>query len=107
MNPLGLPFESFDDFGRYRTSEMLGETLTIFPRRHKNAESISVDSSGEIIDSGEESLDGKVDSAFDLVQKLADSTRVRQSFVRHAFRYWMGRNETLNDSPTLMAADDA
>jgi hypothetical protein len=32
---------------------------------------------------------------------------VRQSFVRHAFRYWMGRNEMLYDSPTLIAADRA
>ena len=32
---------------------------------------------------------------------------MRQVFVRHAFRYWMGRNETLDDSPTLMAADQA
>ena len=41
------------------------------------------------------------------MRKLADSTRVRQSFVRHAFRFWMGRNETFDDSPTLIAADDA
>jgi hypothetical protein len=27
--------------------------------------------------------------------------------VRHAFRYWLGRNEAFNDSPTLMAADRA
>ena len=32
---------------------------------------------------------------------------MRQSFVRHAFRYWLGRNELLSDSPTLMAADKA
>ena len=38
---------------------------------------------------------------------LADSDHVEQVFVRHAFRYWMGRNETLNDSPTLVAADRA
>ena len=52
-------------------------------------------------------LDGMVDNALDLVYKLANSPRVRQVFVRHAFRYWMGRNETLQDSPTLMAADKA
>ena len=62
---------------------------------------------GEIIDSGEEGLDGKVETAFELVHRLAGSTRVRQSFVRHAFRYWMGRNETFDDSPTLIAADEA
>ena len=28
-------------------------------------------------------------------------------FVRHAFRFWMGRNEPLADSPTLISADKA
>jgi hypothetical protein len=32
---------------------------------------------------------------------------VEQVFVRHAFRYWMGRNETINDAPTLKAAHKA
>ena len=32
---------------------------------------------------------------------------MRQSFVRHAFRYWMGRNEMLSDSSTLRAAEEA
>ena len=59
------------------------------------------------IASGEAELDGKVTDAIDLVHKLADSPRVRQSFVRHAFRYWMGRNEMLSDSATLIAADKA
>ena len=43
----------------------------------------------------------------ELVHKLADSERVRQVFVRHAFRYWMGRNETLDDAATLRRADKA
>jgi hypothetical protein len=41
------------------------------------------------------------------VRKLADSDRVRQVFVRHVFRYFMGRNETLSDAATLQAADAA
>lgn len=41
------------------------------------------------------------------VHKIADTDRARQVFVRHAFRYWMGRNETLADAPTLLAADKA
>jgi uncharacterized protein (DUF1800 family) len=40
-----------------------------------------------------------------MLHKLADSPRVRQVFVRHAFRYFMGRNETLNDAATLRRAD--
>lgn len=107
MDPLGLPFEQFDDFGRYREKEMVGDLLSIFPERHIDAETRPIDTQGEIRDSGETKLDGKVESALELVNKLANSKRVRQSFVRHAFRYWMGRNETLDDSPTLMEADEA
>jgi len=39
-----------------------------------------------------------------MIDKLANSERVEQVFVRHAFRFWMGRNETLNDAPVLQAA---
>ena len=38
---------------------------------------------------------------------LAKSPRVRQSIIRHAFRYFMGRNELLSDSQTLIDADNA
>ena len=107
MDPLGLPFQQYDDFGRYRRREMIGELLSIFSERHQEAETIPIDTSGAIIDSGEATLDGEVASPLELVQKLATSPRVRQSFVRHAFRYWMGRNETLDDSPTLLAAEAA
>ncbi|MEM7012198.1 MAG: DUF1585 domain-containing protein, partial [Verrucomicrobiota bacterium] len=48
-----------------------------------------------------------VNDPVDLMNRLAASERVRQSFVRHVFRYWMGRNETLDDSPTLIAMDKA
>ena len=41
------------------------------------------------------------------LDKLAASDRVRQSIIRHAFRYYMGRNEMLTDSQTLLAADEA
>ncbi|MFN4261621.1 MAG: DUF1588 domain-containing protein [Gemmataceae bacterium] len=91
MNPLGLTFEMFDGFGRHRSNE-LGKP---------------VDASGSIDGSGEKDLDGPVPNALELVRKLAKSERVRQVFVRHAFRYWMGRNETLDDAPTLVAADRA
>lgn len=68
---------------------------------------VPVDTSGELRGTGDPELDGPVEDVIDLVNRLAKSERVRQSFVRHAFRFWMGRNETLNDSPTLMAADRA
>ena len=97
MNPLGMAFELFDDVGRFREKELLRDNKTEVP----------VDASGGIAESGVPGLDGPVDDALDLMTKLADSEHVRQVFVRHAFRYWMGRNETLDDSPTLIAADKA
>ena len=42
-----------------------------------------------------------------MIQRLAKSERVRQSIIRHAFRYFMGRNEMLSDSKTLIDADQA
>ena len=88
MDPLGLPFEMYNHAGLYRTTE-LGKP---------------VDTAGEIIDSGDPALDGKVTNAIELIQKLAESERAEQVFVRHAFRFWMGRNETLNDAPVLQEA---
>ncbi len=66
-----------------------------------------VDASGVLAGTGDPELDGPFRDAVDLAGRLARSERVRQSFVRHAFRYWTGRNETLDDSPTLIAADRA
>ena len=124
MNPLGLPFEAFDDFGRFREhfyfdqNGKLGGTyyereraVQLGNRRGGTPVDYStkkpIDTSGELAGTGDPQLDGEVKDAFELVGRLAKSERVRQSFVRHAFRYWMGRNETLADSPTLMAADKA
>ena len=97
MNPLGMAFEMFDDVGRFRTKELLRDNKTF----------VTVDASGGIAKSGVSKLDGPVENALELMHKLGNSSRVRQVFIRHAFRYWMGRNETLNDSPTLIAADKA
>ena len=91
MDPLGLPFEMYNHAGLLRTLEM-GKP---------------VDTTGEIIDSGVAELDGKVTDAIEMVKKLAASERAEQVFVRHAFRFWMGRNETLNDAPVLQAAHRA
>jgi hypothetical protein len=39
-----------------------------------------------------------------MIKKLATSERITQVFVHHVFRYWMGRNETINDAPILQDA---
>lgn len=91
MDPLGLPFEMYNHAGLYRTTE-LGKP---------------VDTSGEIIDSGVPELDGPVKNAIEMIEKLAESEHVEQVFVRHAFRFWIGRNETINDAPVLQEAHKA
>ena len=91
MDPLGLPFEMYNHAGLYRTTEL----------------DEPVDASGEILESGDPALDGPVENAIEMIQKLSESERVEQVFVRHAFRYWMGRNETINDAPVLQEAHRA
>jgi hypothetical protein len=66
-----------------------------------------VDAKGHLSGTGDASLDGDVENAIDLTGRLAKSTRVRQSIIRHAFRYFLGRNELLSDSKTLIDADQA
>lgn len=52
-------------------------------------------------------LDGEFKDALELIHRLAESDKVRQVMIRHVFRYFFGRNETLADSKTLIAADRA
>lgn len=112
MNPLGNPFEMYDDFGRYRTKESLEypENIVEKPKR-KNAANIyktkPVNAAGALDGTGDPKLDGKVSNALDMIDKLAKSKVVRQSIIRHAFRFYMGRNESLADSQTLIEADNA
>lgn len=97
MNPLGMPFELFDDFGRHRSKEKL-------PAKGKTR---PVNTTGTLEGTENSDLDGGVNDPMELMHRLAESERVRQSFVRHAFRYWMGRNERTSDSQTLIQADKA
>jgi len=117
MNPLGLPFEMYDDFGRYRTQERLEYPQNLIEKvKDKGAphedlrdiyKTLPVEALGRLDGTGDESLDGEVTDAIDLIDRLARSQRVRQSIIRHAFRYYLGRNEMLSDSKTLIDADRA
>ena len=118
MDPLGFPFESFDDFGRFRTEESLEhpDNLIKEAKRGETNEfgaslpvykTLPVDTRGVLDGTDDAKLDGTVVDAFDLIDRLAASAKVRQSIIRHAFRYFLGRNERLSDSATLMAADKA
>lgn len=111
MNPLGLPFEQFDHFGRYRTDEPVSVKAiagTEFSDdRKQTTRSIPINATGGITGASDSTLNRPVDGPLELLETLAKSKLVRQVFVRHAFRYFLGRNEMLSDSPTLIAADEA
>ena len=120
MNPLGYAFEAYDDFGRFRTEESLEYPEHIIEKKPDEApgrnhlldlrdiyKTLSVDSTGYLKGTEDASLDGEVRDAMDLSERLGKSRRVRQSIIRHAFRYFLGRNETLSDSKTLIDAEQA
>lgn len=112
MNPLGYAFEMYDDFGRPRSEEALENPENLITKGngkdkldvHKTK---PVNTTGYLRGTGDDTLDGPVDDALDMIDRLARSERVRQSIIRHAFRFYMGRNETLSDSATLIDADQA
>ena len=91
MDPLGLPFEHYDHYGRYRRFE----------------KKRPVQAQGKITYVGIPELEGEVSGPIELVRKLAKSEYVEQVFVRHAFRFFLGRNETLGDAATLQDAHKA
>ena len=91
MNQLGMPFEAYDRFGRHRLREL-----------HK-----PVNTTGAIVRSGDPMLDGPVANSVEMLQRIARSPRSQQMFVRYAFRYFLGRNETVRDARTLQEADSA
>jgi hypothetical protein len=112
MNPLGLPFESFDDFGRFRTEEVLEHPDNLIKRGNGKTTfdvypTAPVVTNGALSGTNNPRLDGNVADAFDLIGRLAQSKRVRQSIIRHAFRFYLGRNELRSDAQTLRNADQA
>ena len=76
FDPMGFAFEHYDALGQYRDEE--------------NGEPI--DSSGAIV--GTVSSDGPVADAVELAFRLAESSEVQSCFVRHAYRFALGRRET-------------
>jgi hypothetical protein len=114
MNPLGEPFEVFDDWGRHRTHVYFDEDGAIVNKRGEQFDRQLADgrltprkinSTGEIRGSGSPKVDGEVEDAIEMMHRLGGSARARQSFIRHLFRYLMGRNEILSDSQTLIDAE--
>jgi hypothetical protein len=114
MDDLGLPFENFDHYGRFRDAEEVLDVAATAKHVDKNGKSLGpvhtsapLVTTGFVARSGDNALDGNVADPRELIQKLASSDRARQVFVRHAFRYFLGRNESLADAASLQAADRA
>ena len=113
MDPLGLVFEQYDHIGRFRVKEIVTDKEKTDAEKRRDPNSLDVlkivpfDATGAITDSGDPKLDGPVNGPFEFIKKLVESERVEQVFVRHVFRYFLGRNETLADGPVLVAAHKA
>jgi hypothetical protein len=82
MDVLGYGFESFDDMGKYRTTE----------------NNVKIDDSGELIGTD---VDGTFKGPIELAQKLSRSTDLQKCVAKQWFRYALGRIETQLDKCTL------
>jgi hypothetical protein len=115
MNPLGYTFEIYNDFGIYRTKESLEHPDNLITKATAKQplyvdqravyKTLPVNAKGFLKGTGDDKLDGEVKDAIELAERLGKSSKVRQSIIRHVFRYFMGRNEVLSDSKTLIEAD--
>jgi hypothetical protein len=79
MDPTGLPFEQFDLFGQFRTEEKAKPVVTTGAFWGR-----------------------EVANPVEYVHALAESPKVHHVFLRHVFRFFLGRNETPDDAPTLI-----
>lgn len=91
MNSLGFPFETFNHAGFERVEDHGGppDGSTVIDNLPDAALNRSYGTVGEFIDA------------------LADSAYARRGMVRHAFRFFMGRDEVLADGCTLVEMEDA
>lgn len=111
MNRVGLPFEQYDHLGRFRTTEPVFDAEATAKNVDAKGKPLGpvmrelpVNASGEFEHTDDPALSGDVQNPVEFIHKIAASERVEQVFVRHAFRYWLGRNETLGDAASLQVA---
>lgn len=110
MDELGLPFEHVDHYGYLRKAEEVLDLEAVEQSGNKEAKihrDAPLDTTGLIAFSGDPALDGPVRDAPEMLRRLAESDRVRQIFIRHVFRYFLGRNETPGDAVSLQEAEQA
>jgi hypothetical protein len=90
MDPIGLGFEHFDSIGAYRDSDGLG----------------AVDATGKLVSAGPD-LDGSFNGAIELVNRLAESTEVKNCLANQWFRFSLGRIESVNDACSMQILHEA
>lgn len=96
MNSLGKPFEAYNHAGFVRATDHGSDP----------------DGSTVVQDAVEgnfrpDLIDGAYDGPVDFTAALADSPHVKRCFIRHTFRFFMGRDETRDDACTLTAMEQA
>ncbi len=85
MDPIGLPFESFDAIGRYREREG----------------GVVIDTSGEISGASDPALAGAFLNVREMADKLGRSQQVRDCLATQYFRFGSGRSEAEADTCSL------
>jgi hypothetical protein len=108
MDELGLPFEHVNHYAFARRSEEVLDLEAMAAAKDKNQKiyrEAPLDTTGQTAFSGAPAIDGPVRDAPELLRRLSDSDRVRQIFIRHVFRYFLGRNETPGDAISLQEAE--
>ncbi|MFO0580454.1 MAG: DUF1588 domain-containing protein [Polyangia bacterium] len=91
MNTLGYPFEIYNHAGFLRATD------------HGHAP----DGSTTITNAPDPALNTSFKSAVEFSQAVANSAYAKRCFIRQAFRYFTGRDETLEDACTLAAMESA
>jgi hypothetical protein len=81
----GFGFEAYDQLGRYRTQE----------------NGRPIDTSGEMLATGDAAVDGPYDGVLELSNRLAVSPRVERCLATNWYRYAMGRVESEADGCSL------
>jgi hypothetical protein len=85
IDGVGFGFERYDQLGRYRATE----------------NELDVDESGELLNTGEEGLDGAFVGAAELSARIAKSPRARDCLAANWYTYTFGRQEQPEDSCSL------
>lgn len=96
IDPLGFGFENYDHLGRFRSEE----------------NGLTIDTSGEIVEVAENSLEGPFSGPEEMADRLAESQTILSCLARKWFTFAMGRthNEadrcSIDEAVEVAASDD-